>query len=458
MPLASGRVPPRLEAARSRDLVWLQSVSFLIHLETRRSRRERQTHGGPGPGTEENAGAEVAAAAQALAAIQAAQRSDPEEADYQFMLGEALRDLDRHGEAVIALRRAVGMNDRNASYRCALAEALWEGAQHEEAARAFREALKLGPGDAQALCGLGASLLALDREREALEPLQKALRRDRGRGDAQSNLGIARWRLGDKDKAVRAFRSAARLRPVTPHAPRNLGVALVALGRQPEAVKVLRKARRDMPDEAAIRVDLADTLHALGRLAEALAAYREAVDRQPSCLDERPASREAFDELTVKQLREELGAPSTLRRVLTALVTVGVRGAPEAGRATVRRGARLGLTTALFLLLGLAHLGWVLIPPHFRHFVFQDDVARIAGAPVADDADVLDRLNHAVRDRGLEAHVRASQCEIATRPKWRTIQCRYEVPVRFLLRWTWTLSFEVSVERPYLLPRETIFI
>jgi tetratricopeptide (TPR) repeat protein len=432
-----------IRAARPGDEPTVEN--FLIHLETRRSR---------GGAPKEDA---EAAAEQALAAIRAVQQSDPEEADYHFILGEALRDLGRHSEAIAALRTAARMNERDAGYRCGLAEALWESSQYEKAARIFREALDRAPGDPQALSGLGAALLELHRDREALEPLREALRRDRRRWDALSNVGIARWRLGEKDEAVRAFRSAVRQQPSAAHARRNLGLALGALGRHSEALKVLRKARRDLPDEPAIRVDLADTLHALGRLAEALAVYRDTVDSHPGCLAERSGSREAFEELTVKELREELGTPSGFQRLLTALVTADVRGA-RAGSGAARRPARLGLALALLLLAGMIHVGWVLIPPHFRHFVFQDDVSAIAGAPLTDDADVLDRLMHAVRDRGLEGHVRGSQFEIATRPKWRNIQCHYEVPVRFLLYWTWTLSFEVSVERPYLLPKETIFI
>jgi hypothetical protein len=92
----------------------------------------------------------------------------------------------------------------------------------------------------------------------------------------------------------------------------------------------------------------------------------------------------------------------------------------------VRAGRRCLLFTA-----GLAVIGYgayLVVPPHITRYLLQDDMAGIAGAPVREDADILDRLMHAVEERGLAAHIGESNFEIRTRPKWRRIICRYEVP------------------------------
>jgi hypothetical protein len=110
--------------------------------------------------------------------------------------------------------------------------------------------------------------------------------------------------------------------------------------------------------------------------------------------------------------------------------------------------------------VGLAagvRVAWCLAPPYFDYYVFKDRVAEVAGAPVAEDADVEERLLHAVREQGLEALVRAEDCQIETRPKWRTIRCAYEHPIEIIPGLERRLHFRFSVERPFLASEKTIF-
>jgi hypothetical protein len=81
----------------------------------------------------------------------------------------------------------------------------------------------------------------------------------------------------------------------------------------------------------------------------------------------------------------------------------------------------------------------------------------LAGAPVAEDAEVHERLMHAVREQGLEAMVREEHCRIETRPQWRAIQCEYEHPVELIPGYQRRLRFQLSVERPYLAPEKTLY-
>ena len=116
---------------------------------------------------------------------------------------------------------------------------------------------------------------------------------------------------------------------------------------------------------------------------------------------------------------------------------------------------------SLLLVAGLAVVGYGayrVVPPHITRYLLQDDIAGIAGAPVRDDADVLDRLMHAVQERGLSDHVRESNFEIRTQPKWRRIICRYEVPVEILPGLVHTFRFHIETEKPYIVEPDPRFL
>ena len=95
-----------------------------------------------------------------------------------------------------------------------------------------------------------------------------------------------------------------------------------------------------------------------------------------------------------------------------------------------------------------------LLPPVVDHYLLRDAVTVVARAPVDDDANVRDRLAHAIHERGMEAVVEAQQCAVQTRPSWRRITCEYAVPRKILPGWSRTLSFRIDVEQPYVAPAE----
>ena len=110
------------------------------------------------------------------------------------------------------------------------------------------------------------------------------------------------------------------------------------------------------------------------------------------------------------------------------------------------------------LLLGAALVVAVaaarLLAPVVDHYLLRDAVTVVARAPVDDDANVRDRLEHAIKERGMESVVEAQRCAIHTRPSWRRITCEYAVPRKILPGWSRTLSFRIDVEQPYVAPAE----
>jgi Flp pilus assembly protein TadD len=393
----------------------------------------------------------------ALKMFQRAARLEPNDADYYFILGRALLRAGRFSEAVGVCLEAVRLNRQDADYHYALGAALWGLERHEEAEAAFREAVRVRPDDARALNGLGCALTRLGRHREAVAVFHQALPDGTNDADVQGNLAVVLWEHGRKAGALRAFRGALRAAPDDALLQRNLGLALNAAGEHEEALALFRKLAESRPADAGAHLDLAETLHALGRVDEMKRGIDEALRLDALALAARPHIREMLDARRLGRLREELArgpraaASSSLgSRLLLAL------GDAFGGLGTARRA--LANLVVLAALAALAHGAYAVVPPYVSRYLLQDDIAGIAGAPVRDDADILDRLMHAVRERGLGAHIREENFEIRTQPKWRRIICRYEQPVEVLPGLVHTFRFHIETERPYLLEPDPRFL
>jgi Flp pilus assembly protein TadD len=396
-----------------------------------------------------------------LAAFRRAVHLEPNDPDYHYILGDALSRLERHDEALPALREAVLMSPSDPAYHYALGVVLWNLRSYEEAAQALGEAERLRPDDPPTLTALGAALVAAGRPSEAAGTLQRALRLDGARSVPYSNLGAALWGLGRRADALRALERAVQIEPSRPELRRNLAQAQLAADQPEEAIASLKHALRLRPD-AESHLDLADALHASGREAEARNGVDAALRLDPGCLRDRPATRERHKAMRIADMRDELSLESrrggglfspVWRAALAVLSPLG-RGLR---RLRPRRGGP-GTFLAYLGLAALAYSAWLFVPPYVDYFMLKDRLAEVAGAPVADDAEVRERLLFAVREGGLEAQVREENCTIETRPRWRVIQCEYAVPIRLLPGFERQLRFHLRVEKPHLAPGKTIFV
>jgi tetratricopeptide (TPR) repeat protein len=405
----------------------------------------------PAPHDIDGLSADAAAADErSVASFREALENDPGEADYLYMLGEALLRLGRAREALPCLEKAVQRHPQEASYHDALGCALWHHRRYDEAATSFQEAVRLAPDHVAALSGLAGVLVDMERPQQAVETLRRAITIDDRDGRLYTNLAVAHWCLGDDEDAQHAFRRAARLRPNSAAVQRNLGYALLEAGERDNAFCAFRDAIALRPEDAQARADLGDALYGVGRKREAEEAYAEAARLDPQCLTQRETSRKARAAMLGAQLRDELRseeeAPSLQERGFRAILA-----SRPAARALAALGG--GSARAVLVLLAVVALraAWAFVPPHVSHYLLQDDVTEIARAPVRSDADVLDRLQHAVEKRGLASYVDPRSFEIATRPKWRRITGDYTMPMRLFPGLSTNLHFHVAAEEPYIL-------
>jgi arylsulfatase A-like enzyme/tetratricopeptide (TPR) repeat protein len=168
--------------------------------------------------------------AAALARQLTAERPDLPEAYENLAL--ALRQLERHGEAIEALRSALRQGVDRPSIRRQLGQALAETGQAREAV-AVLEPLVASPSgagvDAATLNALGIALSEAGRHGEAVAVLQRAAGLAPNDPKSFENLGIVALRMDQPEQARTQLRHALALNPGLPVAWNTLGVALYRL-------------------------------------------------------------------------------------------------------------------------------------------------------------------------------------------------------------------------------------
>ena len=157
-----------------------------------------------------------------------------------YRLGDLLRVLNRHDEAVEAYDRALALyeNPDDADWFLYYARGISHERQDlwEEAEADFRKALELNPGQPQVLNYLGYSLVEKRTNlEEALAMIEQAVEARPDSGYIVDSLGWALYRLGRYEEAVVHMERAAELEPVDPIVNDHLGDVYWAVGRKMEA-------------------------------------------------------------------------------------------------------------------------------------------------------------------------------------------------------------------------------
>ena len=151
---------------------------------------------------------------EANIAFAEAQRRNPYDARWPYLIGEYLQSRDPEA-ALPFLRQAVGASspkpEHQSMARLKLAEALLQRQDHIEAEKWFREQLGVRPNDMRASIGLGTTLLAQDKPDQALPYVKAAANVGAFRKRATTLLAnLARLR-GDTDAATTHEADANRM-------------------------------------------------------------------------------------------------------------------------------------------------------------------------------------------------------------------------------------------------------
>lgn len=222
---------------------------------------------------------------EALGALEAALRLEPDDADVHGNLGIVLATLGRSAEAREHLDRALALAPESPRAHSNLANALAAAGDLDAAAEHYRTAVRLDPRFADAANNLANVLVLQNALDEAVRHYETALAIDPDYVDAHANYATVLTRLGRNDEAIAHYRAALQLAPARADAARGLGAQLAARGEWAEAIAHLAAAARLRPTDVDGQHQLAAALAGAGRIDEAIPVYTRALALRPTSPD-----------------------------------------------------------------------------------------------------------------------------------------------------------------------------
>jgi tetratricopeptide (TPR) repeat protein len=204
--------------------------------------------------------------------------------DTLYARGVALWNGGRRQEAIAALDAALRRNPEFPDALCMGGFILEQSGKREAALEFYRRALSLKVDLPAGWSNAGKLLFELDRFAEALDAFDAALALRPGDADLWNSRSGALRKLGELAASAVAAREALRLRPRFAEAALNLGTALLKQDEIEPALEAFETASAIQPNYGAALNGQGLALRALGRLEEARAAFAAA---------ERLGSREA---------------------------------------------------------------------------------------------------------------------------------------------------------------------
>ncbi|THD49312.1 MAG: tetratricopeptide repeat protein [Bradyrhizobium sp.] len=206
----------------------------------------------------------------------AAAADEPIGLDSLYQRGVALWNSGRRQEAIAALDAALRLNPEFPDALCMGGYILQQSGKREAALEFYRRALTLKVDLTEGWSNVGKLLFELDRFDEALDAFDAALALRPASADLWNSRSGALRKLGRLEDSAIAARKALDLRPRFAEAALNLGTALLKRDRVAEALEAYQSASAVQPDYAAAFNGQGLALRALGRLDEARAAFVEA--------------------------------------------------------------------------------------------------------------------------------------------------------------------------------------
>jgi protein O-GlcNAc transferase len=219
--------------------------------------------------------------AQAEALYRAILDRAPEHFDALHLLGVIAYQLRNFDAAMLLIGRALRVNPQDASAHSNIGNALRSLDRHEEALASYDRALAVRPDYPEALNNRGNALGSLGRRVEALASYDRAVAIKPDYADALNSRGDVLRGLGRHEEALASYDRALAVRPNHAEALYNRGNALRSLERPEEALASYDRALALKPDQAEVLNDRGIVLFGLRQLGAALASYDRALTLKP---------------------------------------------------------------------------------------------------------------------------------------------------------------------------------
>ena len=206
--------------------------------------------------------------------------SHPASVKHLQLLGHALMQLRRFGEAETQLKIAIALAPDYPPLAEDLGSALAQQRKFEEAIPFFEQAIRQDPGLANAHKKLGQALAAVGRGKDADEAFKVFFEKDPETGAVA--VGAEHMRAGREDEAVQCFRQSLKDNPDNVDA--MLFLAAVYLKRRKtrgDAEALLERATQIAPGFTQAWLDLGQTYLKRAKRMEAIEAFTQATVLEP---------------------------------------------------------------------------------------------------------------------------------------------------------------------------------
>lgn len=204
----------------------------------------------------------------------------PASVEHLRLLGHALMQQRRFGEAETQLKIAIGLAPDFPPLSEDLGSALAQQRKFEEAIPFFEQAVWQGPELANAQKKLGQALAAVGRGEEADEAFEAFFEKDPEVGAVA--VGAEHMRAGREEDAIISFRQALKDNPDNVDAMRFLSAVYLKQGSKlRDAEALLERATQIAPDFANAWLDLGQTYLKRAKRMEAIEAFTQVTVLEP---------------------------------------------------------------------------------------------------------------------------------------------------------------------------------
>lgn len=192
----------------------------------------------------------------AVALLQPAYNSDPDDRAVQYALGTALIREGKIEEGEVVIDRIL-KNGSSAEANLLMGEAQFAAGDYKTAADSLHKAIGLDPNLPECWSLYGRALLQSNDNAGAKAAFQRALQLDPNDFSANLHLGGMLRFNGNITEATPYLQRASRLRPASPEARFQMGALDAAAGKFDEARKILEQLEKEWPDFLEVHVQLA---------------------------------------------------------------------------------------------------------------------------------------------------------------------------------------------------------
>jgi serine/threonine-protein kinase len=274
-----------------------------------------------------------AAAAQAIAAAEAALKLDPSQAAVRTSLGSIKRLTGQPEQAIAEFRKALALQPNNDDTRRQLGQTLAANGQIDEGIAEIQHAIEVRPDYWNNYFTLGYVLYTAGRYQDAITAYRRTTELNPTFPGGYQMLGTAQHKLGDVEAAIGNYEHAVRLGP-NAAAYSNLGFFYYSTERYREAIAAYSEAVKRDPAAPTYHRNLADSYRRAGNTTAARAEYEHALDTANAALAVNP--RDALTISLVALCEARLGRAAAAERHAAEAASL-----PSASRDVIGRQAQV---------------------------------------------------------------------------------------------------------------------